>query len=59
MPVLARAPDERSIETKPHGHGDVHFLLHTSGLAQRWLSQGLSWVCFFQVRSRSRSLRGG
>ena len=22
--------------TKPHGHGDIHFLLHSSGTAQRW-----------------------
>ena len=25
--------------TKPHGHGDVHALLHTSGIARRLLSQ--------------------
>lgn len=40
--------DAYTLETKPHGHGDVHFLLHASGLAQRWLSQGLTHVCFFQ-----------
>lgn len=36
------------VETKPHGHGDVHGLLHTSGLADQWLREGRKWVCFFQ-----------
>lgn len=36
------------LEAKPHGHGDVHFLLHTSNLAQRWLSEGRKWIVFFQ-----------
>jgi UDP-sugar pyrophosphorylase len=40
--------DAFSVQTKPHGHGDVHMLLHSTGLAQRWLDQGLRWVCFFQ-----------
>ncbi len=34
--------------TKPHGHGDVHSLLHSSGILQRWQDQGVSHVCFFQ-----------
>jgi UDP-sugar pyrophosphorylase len=37
------------VETKPHGHGDVHHLLHRSGLAKKWASeQGKEWVFFFQ-----------
>jgi UDP-sugar pyrophosphorylase len=24
------------IQTKPHGHGDVHALLHSSGLLPKW-----------------------
>ena len=36
------------IATKPHGHGDVHFLLHSHGLAERWLAEGRRWVLFFQ-----------
>jgi UDP-sugar pyrophosphorylase len=40
--------DSYLIQTKPHGHGDVHMLLHTSGVAQQWAAQGLKWVCFFQ-----------
>ena len=34
--------------TKPHGHGDVHFLLHDSGIAQGWKDRGLEWVVLFQ-----------
>lgn len=40
--------DQYSIQTKPHGHGDVHMLLHSSGLAEEWANSGLKWVCFFQ-----------
>lgn len=35
------------IETKPHGHGDVHVLLHQKGLANKWLNEGKKWVIFF------------
>lgn len=34
--------------TKPHGHGDVHTLLHQAGLPARWRSEGRRWVFFFQ-----------
>lgn len=34
---------------KPHGHGDVHALLHKSGLIQRWTQQRkLKWLFVFQ-----------
>lgn len=47
---LALEPnDPFTLQTKPHGHGDVHGLLHKSGLAQQWHKNGLEWVCFFQV----------
>ncbi|CAE8624158.1 unnamed protein product [Polarella glacialis] len=36
------------IATKPHGHGDVHFLLHSSGLVAKWQAEGRKWVLFFQ-----------
>ncbi|RYG63773.1 hypothetical protein EON64_15270, partial [archaeon] len=36
------------VEAKPHGHGDVHGLLHSSGLAAQWVAQGLEYVVFFQ-----------
>ncbi|KAF7829793.1 UDP-sugar pyrophosphorylase-like [Senna tora] len=36
------------IQTKPHGHGDVHALLYSSGLLKVWHDAGLKWVLFFQ-----------
>ncbi|RLN91165.1 hypothetical protein BBJ28_00021598 [Nothophytophthora sp. Chile5] len=33
---------------KPHGHGDVHTLLHTSGLAAKWQQEGKQYVHFIQ-----------
>ncbi|KAG7397637.1 UDP-N-acetylglucosamine pyrophosphorylase [Phytophthora boehmeriae] len=33
---------------KPHGHGDVHTLLHTSGLAAKWQKDGKKFVHFIQ-----------
>ncbi|KAL0360291.1 UNVERIFIED_CONTAM: UDP-sugar pyrophosphorylase [Sesamum radiatum] len=36
------------IKTKPHGHGDVHSLLYSSGLLKEWLGAGRKWVLFFQ-----------
>lgn len=40
--------DRWTVATKPHGHGDVHFLLHSSGTVRRWLASGLRWIMFFQ-----------
>ncbi|PKA49520.1 UDP-sugar pyrophosphorylase [Apostasia shenzhenica] len=40
--------DKYKIQTKPHGHGDVHALLYNSGLLNEWLDAGLKWVLFFQ-----------
>lgn len=45
------APDPKdiyTIQTKPHGHGDVHVLLHQSGLLAAWGEAGTKWVLFFQ-----------
>eukprot|EP00252_Welwitschia_mirabilis_P014024 TRINITY_DN31047_c0_g1_i1.p1 TRINITY_DN31047_c0_g1~~TRINITY_DN31047_c0_g1_i1.p1 ORF type:complete len:631 (+),score=128.57 TRINITY_DN31047_c0_g1_i1:247-2139(+) len=36
------------IQTKPHGHGDVHALLYSSGVLDEWKSSGRKWVLFFQ-----------
>lgn len=36
------------LQTKPHGHGDVHALLHGKGLVKQWQAQGIRWVVFFQ-----------
>lgn len=41
--------DKKSnVETKPHGHGDVHTLLHQKGLVNKWLQAGKTHVLFFQ-----------
>lgn len=40
--------NQYSILTKPHGHGDVHSLLHSTGTARRWAYQGIEWIVFFQ-----------
>ncbi|KAB2083159.1 hypothetical protein ES319_A05G246600v1 [Gossypium barbadense] len=40
--------DKYKIQTKPHGHGDVHSLLYSSGLLKIWHDAGLRWVLFFQ-----------
>lgn len=40
--------DPYALQVKPHGHGDVHALMYSSGLAKKWLSNGLKWIAFFQ-----------
>ncbi|XP_051208118.1 UDP-sugar pyrophosphorylase [Lolium perenne] len=46
---LALDPNDKyKIQTKPHGHGDVHSLLYSSGLLEQWKSKGRKWVLFFQ-----------
>lgn len=40
--------DPFQLETKPHGHGDVHSLLYSTGLAARFASQGVEQLVFFQ-----------
>ena len=36
------------IQMKPHGHGDIHALLHSQGVAKSWLGKGIKWTVFFQ-----------
>ena len=36
------------IDSKPHGHGDVHSLLYRYGLVDAWLKRGIKYVTFFQ-----------
>ena len=36
------------IQTKPHGHGDVHSLLHLSGTIKAWLKRGKKYMFIFQ-----------
>ena len=33
---------------KPHGHGDIHILLHQSGLAKKLKSDGINYLVFIQ-----------
>ena len=33
---------------KPHGHGDIHILLHQSGLAKKIKSDGINYLVFIQ-----------
>ena len=41
--------DPYVLDTKPHGHGDVHMLLYQTGIIQRWVEQrGRKHVVFFQ-----------
>ena len=43
--------DPYRLLTKPHGHGDLHALLHASGLAAKWLREGRRWLFLFQDSS--------
>jgi len=40
--------DPFALQTKPHGHGDVHTLLHASGLLPTLQAQGKTHLIFFQ-----------
>ena len=37
-----------ALQLKPHGHGDVHMLLHQSGTARRLAEQGVTHLAFIQ-----------
>jgi UDP-sugar pyrophosphorylase len=49
--IALRAGATYEVETKPHGHGDVHALMRTSGLASRWAREGVHWIYFTQDSS--------
>ena len=36
------------IDSKPHGHGDVHSLMDSTGTANKWRDAGVKWCVFFQ-----------
>jgi UDP-sugar pyrophosphorylase len=40
--------DRWCIQTKPHGHGDVHHLLYREGLVDEWERNGKTHVVFLQ-----------
>jgi UDP-sugar pyrophosphorylase len=41
--------DACKIETKPHGHGDIHSLLYKNGVTRKWeANYGVKWIVMFQ-----------
>ncbi|CAM9666442.1 unnamed protein product, partial [Laminaria digitata] len=47
--ALSLDPDDKfAILTKPHGHGDVHALMHSTKTLGRWKEDGCKWVVFMQ-----------
>ena len=44
---LALQKDHFLLLTKPHGHGDIHYLLYQSGLAKKWLDEGKKYMIQF------------
>jgi len=44
---LALKQDKFLLETKPHGHGDIHYLLYQSGKAKLWLKKGKRYLVQF------------
>jgi len=46
---LSLSKDSRwEVETKPHGHGDVHHLLYREGHVEKWAKEGKKHVVFLQ-----------
>ena len=45
---LALKKDKFLIETKPHGHGDIHYLLYQSGKVKKWIDEGKKYLVLFQ-----------
>ena len=44
---LALEEDKFLLETKPHGHGDIHYLLYQSGKAKQWVEEGKKYMVQF------------
>jgi UDP-sugar pyrophosphorylase len=44
---LALQKDKFLLETKPHGHGDVHYLLYQSGKVKKWIKEGKRYMVQF------------
>eukprot|EP00545_Synedropsis_sp_CCMP1620_P009265 CAMPEP_0119009560 /NCGR_PEP_ID=MMETSP1176-20130426/4452_1 /TAXON_ID=265551 /ORGANISM="Synedropsis recta cf, Strain CCMP1620" /LENGTH=686 /DNA_ID=CAMNT_0006962097 /DNA_START=118 /DNA_END=2178 /DNA_ORIENTATION=+ len=46
---LALADGNRwKLQTKPHGHGDVHHLLYREGMVDQWEKEGKKFIIFLQ-----------
>lgn len=46
--LVLSGKDPFALETKPHGHGDVHHLLFREGVAEDLHRRGFEWLIFFQ-----------
>lgn len=46
--ITLASDDAYDIQMKPHGHGDIHALLHSHNVAKSWLEKGIEWTVFFQ-----------
>jgi len=46
--IALSSDDPYDIQMKPHGHGDIHALLHSHGVAKSWRDHGMKWLVFFQ-----------
>ena len=44
---LALRKDKFLLQTKPHGHGDIHYLLYKSGKAKKWFEEGKKYMIQF------------
>ena len=44
---LALLHDKLLIETKPHGHGDIHYLLYLYNKAKEWVEKGKKYMVQF------------
>ena len=44
---LSLERDKFLIETKPHGHGDIHYLLYKSGKVKKWSEEGKKYIVQF------------
>ena len=45
---LAVDEEKKELITQPGGDGDVHGLLHRSGVTKKWQEQGKKWMMFIQ-----------
>ena len=45
---LALIKDKLILETKPHGHGDIHYLLYKSEKVKNWIKEGKKYLVLFQ-----------
>ena len=44
---LALEKDKFLLETKPHGHGDIHYLLYQTGKVKQWIKEGKKYMVQF------------